>query len=53
MTVFMPSPKNLSNVEVLGPQKRRRWSPEEKLAIVQQGYEPGYDAVTPSTTFSL
>ena len=42
MTVFMPSPKNLTNVEVLGPQKRRRWSPQEKLAMVQQSYEPGY-----------
>ncbi|MCO8252171.1 IS3 family transposase [Comamonas thiooxydans] len=38
----MPSPKNLTNVEVLGPQKRRRWSPQEKLAMVQQSYEPGY-----------
>ena len=42
MTVFMPSPKNLTNVEVLGPQKRRRGSPQEKLAMVQQSYEPGY-----------
>ena len=38
----MPSPKNRTNVEVLGPQKRRRWSPQEKLAMVQQSYEPGY-----------
>ncbi|TDS70435.1 transposase [Comamonas sp. JUb58] len=42
MTVFMPSPNNLTNVEVLGPQRRRRWSPQEKLALVQQSYEPGY-----------
>ena len=42
MTVFMPSPKNRTNVEVLGPQKRRRWSPQEKLAMVQQSYEPRY-----------
>lgn len=42
MTVFMPSPKNLTNVEVLGPPKRRRWSAQEKLAMVQLSFEPDY-----------
>jgi transposase len=28
-------------VEVLGPERRRRWSPEKKLAIIRESYEPG------------
>lgn len=40
MTVFMTNTKT-PIVEVLGPQRRRRWSPEEKLAIIRESYEPG------------
>jgi transposase len=28
-------------IDVLGPEKRRRRSIKEKIAIVQQGFEPG------------
>lgn len=41
MTVFMTSHKNATTMEVLEPQRRRRWSRQEKLAMVQQSYEPG------------
>lgn len=40
MTVFMTN-TNESTVEVLGPQRRRHWSPEEKLAMIRESYEPG------------
>lgn len=40
MTVFMTNTKG-PVVEVLGPERRRRWSTEEKLAIVRESYEPG------------
>jgi transposase len=31
-----------SRIEVItGPERRRRWSPEEKARIVQETYEPG------------
>lgn len=40
MTVFMTNTKG-PVVEVLGPERRRRWSVEEKLAIIRESYEPG------------
>jgi transposase len=36
----MTSPKN-EEVEVLGAERRRRWSAGEKLAMVRETYEPG------------
>ncbi|HVE49675.1 MAG TPA: IS3 family transposase [Casimicrobiaceae bacterium] len=36
----MTSPKS-NDVEVLGAERRRRWSTQEKLAIVRETYEPG------------
>ncbi len=30
-----------STLEVLGPERRRRWSIEEKLAMVRESFEPG------------
>ena len=36
----MTSPKN-EEVEVLGAERRRRWSATEKLAMVRETYEPG------------
>ena len=32
---------NKSSSEVLGPERRRRWSAEEKLAMVRESFEPG------------
>ncbi len=32
---------NESKVEVLGVQRRRRWTPAEKMAMVRETYEPG------------
>ena len=33
---------SISKSEVLsGPERRRRWAPAEKLAIVAETYEPG------------
>jgi len=32
---------NNSSSEVLGPERRRRWSIEEKLAMVRESFEPG------------
>lgn len=32
---------HINNIEVLsGPERRRRWSTAEKMAIVQETYEP-------------
>lgn len=28
-------------IDVLGPERRRRRTPQEKIAIVQQSFEPG------------
>jgi transposase len=36
----MTSPKS-KEVEVLGAERRRRWSVAEKLAMVRETYEPG------------
>jgi len=36
----MTSPKN-EEVEVLGAERRRRWSAGENLAMVRETYEPG------------
>ncbi|WP_283205044.1 hypothetical protein [Escherichia coli] len=30
-------------IDVLGPEKRRRRTTQEKIAIVQQSFEPGID----------
>lgn len=32
---------NSSSVVVLGPERRRRWSVEQKLAMVRESFEPG------------
>lgn len=32
---------NPSSVVVLGPERRRRWSVEQKLAMVRESFEPG------------
>lgn len=32
---------NKPSVEVLGRERRRRWSSEEKLAMVRESFEPG------------
>jgi transposase len=38
----MSSSTNTDRVEVItGVQRRRRWTPDEKLALVQQTFEPG------------
>lgn len=31
----------MGGVAVLGPERRRRWSPAEKVHIVEETYEPG------------
>jgi transposase len=36
----MTSPKN-KEAEVLGAERRRRWSAAEKVAMVRETYEPG------------
>jgi transposase len=42
MFTTMSSSTNTDRVEVItGVQRRRRWSPDEKLALVQQTFEPG------------
>lgn len=41
MTSFKPMSYEESVQELLGPERRRRRSGEEKLAIVQETYEPG------------
>lgn len=33
--------RNSSEPEVLGSERRRRWSASEKLAMVRETYEPG------------
>lgn len=41
MTVFMPNMKTGSAPEVVGPERRRRWSQQDKLQMVRESYEPG------------
>jgi transposase len=42
MFTTMSSSTNTDRVEVItGVQRRRRWTPDEKLALVQQTFEPG------------
>jgi transposase len=33
--------RNSNEPEVLGSERRRRWSASEKLAMVRETYEPG------------
>ena len=40
MTMFMTG-ANVKGEILTGPERRRRWSPAEKVAIVQETYEPG------------
>ena len=39
-TVFMTTSRD-KTLEVLGQERRRRWSVEEKLAMVRESLEPG------------
>ena len=32
---------NLKSEVLVGPERRRRWAPTEKLAIVSETYDPG------------
>lgn len=32
---------NKSSIDILGPERRRRWSVEEKLTMVHESFEPG------------
>ena len=42
MNTDMRSGRNSGQVEVItGVQRRRRWTPEEKLTLVKQTFEPG------------
>lgn len=41
MTVFMTNMKSESASEVVGPERRRRWSLQDKLQMVRESYEPG------------
>lgn len=41
MTGFKPMSYEGSGPELLGPERRRRRSSEEKLALVRETYEPG------------
>ena len=42
MNTDMSSGRDRERVEVItGVQRRRRWTPEEKLALVKQTFEPG------------
>ena len=41
MTVFMTNMKTESASEVVGPERRRRWSLQDKLQMVRESYEPG------------
>ena len=44
----MTGPKS-KEVEVLGAERRRRWSTMEKVAMVRETYEAGDDGVAGST----
>lgn len=41
MTVFMTNTKTDSTSEVVGPERRRRWSLQDKLEMVRESYKPG------------
>jgi transposase len=41
MTVFMTDKKIECASEVVGPERRRRWSLQYKLRRVRESYEPG------------
>lgn len=41
MTVFMTKTKNESASEVVGPERRRRWSLQDKLQMVRESYVAG------------
>lgn len=41
MTVFMTNMKTESASEVVVPERRRRWSLQDKLQMVRESYEPG------------
>ena len=38
--MFMTTSKD-KTIEILGQERRRRWSTEEKLAMVRESLEPG------------
>ncbi|GIP87631.1 hypothetical protein pm098_36320 [Escherichia coli] len=41
-------------IDVLGPEKRRRRTTQEKIAIVQQSFEPGgFAPIFPDTCYHL
>jgi transposase-like protein len=39
-----------TEVEVLGVERRRRWTPSEKLAMVRESFEPGMIIIMVSVT---
>jgi transposase len=41
MTVFLTHTKQEVMEVLTGPERRRRWSAEEKLAMVRESFEPG------------
>ena len=41
MTVFLTNTKQAVMEVLTGPERRRRWSAEEKLAMVRESFEPG------------
>lgn len=41
MTVFMTNMKSESASEVVGPERPRRWSLQDKLQMVRESHEPG------------
>ncbi|CAD6562516.1 hypothetical protein LMG28727_07761 [Paraburkholderia kirstenboschensis] len=41
MTVFLTNNKQEVMEVLTGPERRRRWSAEEKLAMVRESFEPG------------
>lgn len=41
MTVYLTNPKQQVMEVLTGPERRRRWSAEEKMAMVRESFEPG------------
>nr|UVN17918.1 hypothetical protein pPsy0479a_00086 [Pseudomonas syringae]UVN17938.1 hypothetical protein pPsy0479a_00106 [Pseudomonas syringae] len=39
--MFMTNSNDKGGGELLGQERRRRWSPEQKLAMVRESLEPG------------